>query len=135
MWMWSTYITSKVFPWRSNTRACLRARAPICETVRDGSCSIINGRSRKPLAASTTRSASLSATSPLVRGRPPLDYIVEARNNQTGANVVAASEIHAEIESLVQCLERTTKCNLYNILPMLKFKLFAIEIKDKQANC
>jgi hypothetical protein len=26
-----------------------------------------------------------------------------------GANVVAASEIHAEIESLVQCLERITK--------------------------
>ena len=73
--------------------------------------------------------------SAVLRGRPPLDYIVEARNNQTGANVVAASEIHAEIESLVQCLERTTKCNLYNILPMLKFKLFAIEIKDKQANC
>jgi hypothetical protein len=67
--------------------------------------------------------------------RQKLDYIVEARNNQTGANVVAAAEIHAEIESLVQCLERTTKCNLYNILPMLKFKLFAIEIKDKQANC
>ena len=52
-----------------------------------------------------------------------------------GTNVVAASEIHAEIESLVQCLERTTKCDLYNILPMLKFKLFAIEIKDEQANC
>ena len=52
-----------------------------------------------------------------------------------GANVVVASEIHAEIESLVQCLERTTKCHLYNILPMLKFKLFAIEIKDEQANC
>ena len=50
-------------------------------------------------------------------------------------NVVAASEIHAEIKSLVQCLERTTKCQLYNILPMLKLKLFAIEIKDEQANC
>ena len=46
-----------------------------------------------------------------------------------GANLVAASEIHAEIESLVQCLDRTAKDCLYNVLPMLKFKVLAIEIK------